>query len=889
MKLCAPFIVATTLGLTLCAGLASAQLGWTLPPFKDTSPGGVGVAGVIGDRNTASVMQALYDAELLTGIPKGAVIAAIQFRLSNVSGPASWPAAGLTIADYRVTLAQTNKTAATHSATFADNLVSPVLVRSGALALNANAYPAAFPSAVAAWGPSITFQTPYVYQGGSLILEVRNSGSTGNFFGCDGIAGATSLMSGWSSSGNINSVAGTTRMAPVVRVLYYPAADAPNLLGSGLTKLYIAPQFAEVSGSATFSAPLLSNPRTLVSVMDQSMFQSLGSGSLVRGMAFASAYTYDWPAADFSFSKYDVQLSRSLNGPGSLSTTVAGNTGVDAVTVRSGVLNVPQGAMMRRAFGQLGVYNWEIPFKNFYPYKGGHLFTVIRHDGGAVNPGLVEGVAQSDGIYNRLVQSKSSLNSSTDTQTTSVSAFPLTRYSVDALTIVPLAAANGPTASTNNGNAGPVSGSENKYQVIVAASELKHIAPGSLITSIGFQNLQSFASGWPNASGSFGSDYTIELSDARRHPSTMSTTFVDNEGGDKLVVRSGPIAFVPGALPSGTSGAFGATIQFDRGYTYRGGDLCVTFKKGPLTNATTKFQGAGPASAVRGLMGATRNSATGSLDTSFAGLAMQFGYVASDQTPSTVRFERQFSGGGRFLFGGSRVHQNVFNPEVVGVPIGALITGATWKLFSDTEAPFPSEDAAFDRFDISLSSAPVRAENMTETFADNEGTDLVVVRSGPLTLPKGSYVARTGSVTNDFGMFIQFSRPFVYKGGPLALTFRESQGGPSDLFVNFEASNVSARGLRSTAGPDELTGSSLPDGVVTRFAFTRAAPCPGDLNNDGLVDDSDFVLFLAAYNTLDCADGSMPFGCPADFNRDLVVDDVDFTVFLTGYNSLVCP
>ncbi|MBX3380024.1 MAG: hypothetical protein KF805_08000 [Phycisphaeraceae bacterium] len=65
--------------------------------------------------------------------------------------------------------------------------------------------------------------------------------------------------------------------------------------------------------------------------------------------------------------------------------------------------------------------------------------------------------------------------------------------------------------------------------------------------------------------------------------------------------------------------------------------------------------------------------------------------------------------------------------------------------------------------------------------------------------------------------------------------------------------------------------------------------CPGDLNNDGFVDDSDFVIFLASYNILDCADPSMPAGCPADFNRDGFVEDADFVIFVGAYNQLLCP
>lgn len=67
-----------------------------------------------------------------------------------------------------------------------------------------------------------------------------------------------------------------------------------------------------------------------------------------------------------------------------------------------------------------------------------------------------------------------------------------------------------------------------------------------------------------------------------------------------------------------------------------------------------------------------------------------------------------------------------------------------------------------------------------------------------------------------------------------------------------------------------------------------AAVCPGDFNNDSIVDDADFVFFAAAYNLLDCSEPAMPEGCPADLNTDLFVDDADFVLFANAYNQLAC-
>lgn len=77
--------------------------------------------------------------------------------------------------------------------------------------------------------------------------------------------------------------------------------------------------------------------------------------------------------------------------------------------------------------------------------------------------------------------------------------------------------------------------------------------------------------------------------------------------------------------------------------------------------------------------------------------------------------------------------------------------------------------------------------------------------------------------------------------------------------------------------------------ALIRAAFRLPTTCPCDLNLDGVVDDTDFTLFIGPYNTLDCADPYMPPACPADFNQDGVVDDADFTIFIVAYNELVCP
>ncbi|MGH7242419.1 MAG: dockerin type I domain-containing protein [Phycisphaerales bacterium] len=98
----------------------------------------------------------------------------------------------------------------------------------------------------------------------------------------------------------------------------------------------------------------------------------------------------------------------------------------------------------------------------------------------------------------------------------------------------------------------------------------------------------------------------------------------------------------------------------------------------------------------------------------------------------------------------------------------------------------------------------------------------------------------------------------------------------------------SSRVELQTADLGGSTSIAAFDRVTTAPLFTLPT-CVGDLNNDGLVDDSDFVIFVGAYNLLDCADPSMAPGCPADLNRDGFVDDSDFVLFVGAYNELICP
>ncbi|MBY0113474.1 MAG: hypothetical protein K2Y21_11670 [Phycisphaerales bacterium] len=86
-----------------------------------------------------------------------------------------------------------------------------------------------------------------------------------------------------------------------------------------------------------------------------------------------------------------------------------------------------------------------------------------------------------------------------------------------------------------------------------------------------------------------------------------------------------------------------------------------------------------------------------------------------------------------------------------------------------------------------------------------------------------------------------------------------------------------------------------PVSVINNFlelgqkVFCFKKPCLGDLNGDGLVDDTDFTIFVVAYDFLLCPTNPAFTCCPADLNGDGQVDDLDFSIFVVNYDDLICP
>ncbi len=114
------------------------------------------------------IYQAQIASSLLSEIPVGSILTGAAWRLFMTLP--SFPTAAITFTYYEITLAQAANSISSFSTTFAANMTNPQLVRDGPLTVQAGGFPGG--STPNAWGPLLSFTTPYTYQGGDLVMMV---------------------------------------------------------------------------------------------------------------------------------------------------------------------------------------------------------------------------------------------------------------------------------------------------------------------------------------------------------------------------------------------------------------------------------------------------------------------------------------------------------------------------------------------------------------------------------------------------------------------------------------------------------------------------------------------------------------------------------------------
>lgn len=132
-------------------------------------------------RESSRVLQQFYDDVFFASITQPTPLLAMSFRLPAIAGT-DYPALGeMNFGRYDITLAKASAASAAAngltSATFADNMVDPVLVRSGPLSIPQGSFVSNPAGVDAEFSFHLIFDTPYLYTpGDDLVMLVRHDG-----------------------------------------------------------------------------------------------------------------------------------------------------------------------------------------------------------------------------------------------------------------------------------------------------------------------------------------------------------------------------------------------------------------------------------------------------------------------------------------------------------------------------------------------------------------------------------------------------------------------------------------------------------------------------------------------------------------------------------------
>jgi hypothetical protein len=168
----------TVLAVAVLAA-ASALAGTIVIPTANTATEGTGAddIGYAYLGGAAETTQMFIPASFLSGIPTGDLLTGLAFRLD--SSASTGPSSTLNWTNLDIVVSQPSGTyTSTLGTLFSSNLGGDATtVRSGAFSVNTNDYSGN--GSPNAFGPFITFTTPYLYTGTDLLIQFRSTGSGG--------------------------------------------------------------------------------------------------------------------------------------------------------------------------------------------------------------------------------------------------------------------------------------------------------------------------------------------------------------------------------------------------------------------------------------------------------------------------------------------------------------------------------------------------------------------------------------------------------------------------------------------------------------------------------------------------------------------------------------
>ncbi|HQY20780.1 MAG TPA: hypothetical protein PLX80_08070 [Ignavibacteria bacterium] len=316
--------------------------------------------------NTSRTYQLIIHSNLLTDY-LGKKITSLAWRLPASAG-SNWPASNVTFSNYKILLSGSVTPANRSLAFFSDNVIGmQTQVRSGSLFIPAGSYPSG--SSPNSYGPEIIFDVPYLYTGGNLLIEIRQSGFTGTTQSVDALSSFTggynlTYSACWKSSdtATYNAASGNFSI-----VKLFTAEVVPN------DKEFTV-------GDSQFLGALSFDPKTYqLLIHSNQLTEFIGKKLTAISMRAYIGTSSSWPASDVTFSDYRIYLSGSVDPVNRSLAYFANNITGQQRLVRSGPLVIPAGSY---SYGNSpNATGPEIIFNSPYIYNGGNLLIEIRHKG----------------------------------------------------------------------------------------------------------------------------------------------------------------------------------------------------------------------------------------------------------------------------------------------------------------------------------------------------------------------------------------------------------------------------------------------------------------------------------------------------------------------------